>query len=457
MRRYCRGILAAILLFLPCAGASSRAQAQSDSATRPAAAGGLTQGTVPGEKPANAASEKKETEKYLLSADRYEKAIALSRAEYVLYFVSFFYGLLVINGILRLGIAAKYRDLAERVSDIRLVQAVIFTPLLFLTVAILKLPLRIYGHELSLRYEQSVQGWASWAGDWTKGEAIVLVIGSLLVLILFAVVRRSPRRWWFYFWAAALPIALATTFVSPWVIDPLFNSFEPLNAKHPELVRAIERVVQRAGMTIPPEKMFLMKASEKRKTIDAYVTGFGASKRVVVWDTTIEKTTTNETLFVFGHEMGHYVLNHVRNGFFAIAASLLLIFYLSFRGLHWMLDRWGSAWRVRGPEDWASLAAMLLVLSVILFLASPIFAGISRYQEHQADIYGLEVIRGIVPNSAEVAAHAFQVLGQVDLADPNPPAFITFWLYSHPPLADRLVFAHTYDPWSKGESPRYVK
>jgi STE24 endopeptidase len=94
---------------------------------------------------------------------------------------------------------------------------------------------------------------------------------------------------------------------------------------------------------------------------------------------------------------------------------------------------------------------------VVTFAASPAINGFSRMQEHAADVYGLEVIHGIVPDSQEVAAHAFQVMGEVDLEDPNPPAFITFWLYSHPPLADRLVFAHTYDPWSRGEPPRYVK
>jgi len=128
-----------------------------------------------------------------------------------------------------------------------------------------------------------------------------------------------------------------------------------------------------------------------------------------------------------------------------------------FRGLHWALDRWARDWKLNGQEDWASLAVFLLLLQVLLFVSSPVINGYSRMQEHAADVYGLEVIHGLVPNSAEVAAHAFQVLGELDLADPNPPPFITFWLYSHPPLADRLVFAHTYDPWSKGESPKYVK
>jgi Zn-dependent protease with chaperone function len=125
--------------------------------------------------------------------------------------------------------------------------------------------------------------------------------------------------------------------------------------------------------------------------------------------------------------------------------------------MHWALDRWAKDWKIYGPEDWASFALFLLLLRVVTFAASPAINGFSRMQEHAADVYGLEVIHGIVPDSQEVAAHAFQVMGEVDLEDPNPPAFITFWLYSHPPLADRLVFAHTYDPWSRGEPPRYVK
>jgi Zn-dependent protease with chaperone function len=397
------------------------------------------------------------TEQYTLSHDRYEKAVAFSRSQYTLYFVSFFYGLLILLLVLRLGVAAQFRNLAERFSDRRLLQATLFVPLLFLTLDVLDLPLAAYRHSLSLRYELSVQGWGSWLWDWSKGEMIGILFGFLLVLILFAVIRRSPRRCWLYFWMAALPVALAAFFISPWVIDPLFNKFEPLDSRHPELVTAIEKVVHRAGLEIPREKLFLMQASLKSNAINAYVTGFGASKRVVVWDTTIQKTSSNETLFVFGHEMGHYVLNHVRDGFLFAAAMLLGAFYLAFRGLHWALDGWGILWKVRGDDDWAALPVMLGVLSVILFFASPVFNGFSRMQEAHADIYGLEVTHGLVPDSAEVAAHAFQVLGEVDLSDPNPPDFITFWLYSHPPMADRLVFAHTYDPWVKRETPRYVK
>jgi Zn-dependent protease with chaperone function len=203
--------------------------------------------------------------------------------------------------------------------------------------------------------------------------------------------------------------------------------------------------------------MFLMMASQKTNAINAYVTGLGASHRVVIWDTTIQKTTNDEALFIVGHELGHYVLGHVRNGFLLGAAGLLLALYFLFRGLHWTLDRWAGDWKIHGAEDWASLAVMLLLLQVLFFISSPVISGFSRMQEHAADVYGLEVIHGLIPDSQEVAAQTFQVEGELDLSDPNPPAFITFWLYSHPPLAERLVFAHSYDPWSKGEPPRYVK
>ena len=241
------------------------------------------------------------------------------------------------------------------------------------------------------------------------------------------------------------------------LVDPLFYKFEPLADTEPALVNEIGKVVERAGMRIPPDRMFEMKASEKLKSVNAYVTGIGASKRVVVWDTTISKMTVPETLSVFGHEMGHYVLGHVPQGIAFFDAVLFVFLYLGFRGLYWTLRRWGAGWGLRGADDWASLPVLLLLVSLFSFLASPVINGFSRYQEHQADVYGLEVIHGIVPDSQQVTARSFQVLGEIDLADPSPSPFIKFWLYSHPPLGERIAFALHYDPWSKGQQPEFVK
>ena len=401
--------------------------------------------------------EQTKTEQYTLSHDRYEKAVAYSRAGYALYFVSYFLGAVFLLLILRLGVAAKFRDIAENASDKRWIQALVFVPLLYLTIDLLNLPLSAYWHTLSLHYEQSIQGWDSWLWDWTKGKFLGMAFGTVLVLILFAVMRRSPRRWWLYFWFPAVLILFGLIFVTPLVIDPLFNKFEPLDKQHPDLVGSIEELAQRAGVPVSPDHIFLMIASRKTNAINAYVTGLGASKRIVIWDTMIQKTTNDEAMFIIGHELGHYVLGHIRQGFLFGAAGLLLALYFVFRALHWSLDHWAKVWKIYGQEDWASLAVLLLLLQVLLFVSSPVISGLSRMQEHAADVYGLEVIHGMVPHSEEVAAHAFQVLGEMDLADPNPPEFIKFWLYSHPPVAERLVFAHSYDPWSKGKLPKYVK
>jgi len=385
------------------------------------------------------------------------RAVAYARARYMLYFIRFAYGLLVLLLVLRWRIAPRFRNWAECTSSRRLVQGMVYAPLLLLTVATLRLPTRVYGEWLERRYAQSVQGWGSWFWDWTKVELIGVLFGTFLVWVLYGVIRRSPRRWWFHFWLISLPLIVFVVFVEPVVVEPLFFKFEPLAQRQPLLTAQIERVVARAGLRIPPDRLFEMKASEKLNVVNAYVTGVGASKRVVVWDTTIARMTTPQILAVFGHEMGHYVLNHVQKGMLFFAGALLVFLFVGERALGLMLAQWGGRWGLRGAGDWASLPVLLLLLSVFSFLAAPVENAYSRYLEHQADTYGLEVIHGIVPDAPKVAAQSFQILGEVGLEDPDPPAFIRFWLYTHPPLNERILFARTYDPWSKGQQPQFVK
>lgn len=398
-----------------------------------------------------------EVKAYTLPPDLYEKAVKYSRAQYILYFVDFVWGVAVLLLVLAWRFAPKYRDWAERATNVRFLQAAIFTPILLLTIAVLTLPVEIYGHWLSSSYGISVQGWGSWAGDWAKSQVLSLILGIILVWVLYAIIRRSPRRWWLYFWLAVQPILFFVIFLSPLVIDPLFNKFEPLQNTDPQLVTALEEVVHRAGMNIPPDRMFLMRASEKTNAVDAYVTGMGASKRVVVWDTTVDKMTVPETMFVFGHEMGHYVLGHVYKGLIFGDVGAFILLFLGFQGALWMLSRCSSGWSIHSVDDWASLPVLLLWLAILGFLASPVGNTFSRHIEHQADQYGLEVTHGLLPDSKQVAARSFQILGEVDLADPDPNPFIKLWLFSHPPLAERVNFALTYDPWGEGRQPEFVR
>jgi STE24 endopeptidase len=394
---------------------------------------------------------------YTLPPDKLAKAIEYAAARNRLHFIAVAYGILVLAALLAWRVGPRLRNVAESATRHRILQAYIFAPLLLLAIDALELPIGLYGHHLSLKFEQSIQGWPSWFWDWTKGELLTFALAGIAMWVLYGAMRRSPRRWWFYFWLAAVPMVVFLMFIEPFAIEPLFFKFEPLAARQPALVAAIEKVVARGGLTIPADRMFEMNASAKLNSLNAYVTGIGASKRVVVWDNTIAKMNTGQILFVFGHEMGHYVLGHVWIGVGAAVLGILIFLFLAYHAMRWTLSRYGARWQIRDVADWAFLPVLLMALAVFGFFSEPVSSSFSRMLEHNADVYGLEVIHGIVPNSPEEAAQAFQILGEVSLDDPNPSPFIEFWLYDHPSISERVRFASEYDPWAKEQPPKYVR
>lgn len=394
---------------------------------------------------------------YTLPPELYRKAHNRGRIGFAARVIGFFYSLAVLWFILRSQLSAKYRNWAESVSRKRFVQAFVFTPALVLTIGVLQLPVDIFDECIAKLYRISVQPWASWFADWGKGELLAIGIGSFLAWILYAVIRKSPKRWWLYFWVISLPLLLFGVFISPYVIDPLFNKYEPLAAKAPLLVPQLEKVTRRAGQEISPERMFWMKASDKTVSTNASVNGFGASKRIIIWDTTLAQETTDEVLTDFGHELGHYVLGHIWKGILFGAALLFVLLNCGYRTIGWLLERYAGAWGVRGIEDWASLPALLLLITLFGFAAGAIGNTFSRYEENQADVYGLEVTHGIVGDPGQAFAHSFQVYGENVLVDPDPNPVDVFLFHDHPTVRDRIHLAATYDPWSTTAGPQFVK
>jgi Zn-dependent protease with chaperone function len=394
---------------------------------------------------------------YTLPPELYRKARNRSRIQFALRLFGFAYGLFLLWLVLQRRWSASFRDRAERISHRRFFQAFVFIPLLALTIGVLTLPLDIFEEWLLKLYKISVQPWPSWIADWAKAQFLVILLGSLLAWLLYAVIRKSSRRWWLYFWFLSLPIMVFFLFISPYVIEPMFNRFEPLAAKAPQLIEPLQRVTRRAGQEVPPQRMFWMKASDKTIATNAYVSGFGASKGIVIWDTTIAQETTDEVLNDFGHEMGHYVLGHIWKGFVFFAAMLFVLLFLGYRSIGWLLAQFGAGWGIRGLDDWASLPALLLLISLFGFAANVFGSTFSRYQENQADVYGLEVTHGIIPDPGQACAHSFQIYGQAVLIDPDPNPIQVFLFFDHPPVRDRVRLCATYNPWSKGESPQFVK
>ncbi len=382
---------------------------------------------------------------YHLPPDIYRKAVEYAHTRYLLHFLAVAWGLLVLTAIIRLQIAQRLRRRAEALSPRLWLQAIVFTPPLLFLLAVLDLPLDLYRHHLALHYRQSIEGWLPWFADWAKAQLISLIAGTFVIWLLYAVIRRAPRRWWLWFWIGTLPLIAFGVFIAPLVVDPLFHRFRPLHQQHPDLVRKLHQLTARAGEPIPSSRMFEMLASEKTNELNAYVTGFGASKRVVIFDTILANESTDQVLSTFGHELGHYVLGHVWKSMLAAAAFSLLLLYLGARLVRRLIPPAGR-WGIRGLADWASLPVLLLLLSIASFVSEPLGNAYSRWQEAAADRYSLWVNTGVVPDPGAAAAQSFQIEGELNLADPAPPAFIRFWLYSHPPIASRIRMASEYRP-----------
>jgi Zn-dependent protease with chaperone function len=382
---------------------------------------------------------------YTLTPEQFRKSEGLHRTNVVLSLASTVFGLAVLAVLIGVRFGPKVQRVVESISKNRLAQAAIFVPALLLTIAALELPLEIYGHHISRAYGLSVQGWGSWAVDWAKAEALTLIFATLTLWGLYTGIRRAPRRWWFYAWLCTLPVMAAMVFAAPVIIDPIFNRFEPLAKTNPELTRQLRSLARSAGLEIPESRIFLMHASDKVTTYNAYVTGFGATKRIVVWDTTARDLTVPQTLFVFGHEMGHYVLHHIYLGMAFTALLLFVGLWLIQRIAEAVVARYGERWQIRGVGDWASLPVLMLLASLLGFFGEPVANAFSRWEEHQADVYGLAVTGPIeakaAQNASQVAAQAFQVLGEKSYSYPRPSPLLVFWSYSHPPIAERIRFA----------------
>lgn len=392
---------------------------------------------------------------YQLPPDKLAKAIAISRIRNIMDIVSGLWGIALLWLLLATGLLASIERLAKTRTKRRLVQGVLFFAAFLLILWLAGLPLDWFSQLKEKSYDVSVQTWASWMGDQAKSLGLTLVFAVPILMLFNWIVRRWPRRYWFGIWLATIPILVFSIFVSP-LLAPIFNKFEPLEEHHAALVAKLEKVVARTGINIPPSRMFLMKASEKYNGINAYVTGVGATKRYVMWDTATDRLPDDEVLFVFGHESGHYVLKHILKLIVGMCAGLFFVYWGCAAFAGWLVQRFGVRWKLEAPENANLLASrtgfvvLLFAISIASFFMEPISNTFSRHFEHQADVYGQEAIHGIVADPQKTAVSAFNHLGEAWLEDPNPSPFIEFWEFNHPSVQSRANFAMHYDPWANG-------
>ncbi len=376
-----------------------------------------------------------------------EKAARYYHSGNVLWFVNRFWGLLIPALFLFTGFSAKIRNWAQQLGRkwffVIGLYFVIFTIINF----IIDLPLAYYqGFVRQHAYDLSNQTFGKWFGDSLKELMVGLIMGVLFLWVPYLLLKKSPKRWWLYVSILAVPFLFFMMLISPVWIDPLFNKFGPMNDK--ALEAQILALAEQSG--IAGSRVYEVNKSVDTKAVNAYVTGFMNTKRIVLWDTIIAKLEDKELLFVMGHEMGHYVLGHVIKGILFFSLLILLTLYAAYRVSGALITKFKDRWGFDQLSDIASLPLIMLLVSIVTLVITPIALTFTRYQEHEADRFGLEITQ-----TNHAAATAFVKLQQENLGNPRPGPLYKLWRSSHPTLGDRIDFCNEYRPWEMGETLKY--
>ena len=279
-----------------------------------------------------------------------------------------------------------------------------------------------------------------------KSLAIGCIFGALTLWFPYLLLRKSPRRWWLYTGLAAAPLLAFLLLVTPIWIDPLFNKFGPMKDK--TLESQILALADRAG--IEGSRVYEVDKSVDTKTVNAYVTGFLNTKRIVLWDTILAKLDRPELLLVMGHEMGHYVLGHVFQGILLGSVLALFGLWVVHRTANGLIARYKDRFGFSELSDVASAPLMGLLFSLTLFVLTPVILATTRHNEHESDRFGLEIT-----HDNYHCATAFVKLQQENLSNPRPGLLYKLWRSTHPPIGERIDFCNDYKPWETGQPLKY--
>jgi STE24 endopeptidase len=345
------------------------------------------------------------------------------------------------------GWSARLRDVAMRARG-RYLRTLVYFALYSATMFLLFLPLAVYsGWILERQYDLTTQSFGGWIGDELKGllVSIVFLGGTGLVALAYLAIERHPRRWWLHLAVGSIPVVIVSTLIQPILIDPLFNRFEPLRDE--QLRARIVALAAEAG--IPGRNVYEVDKSKQTKKYNAYVSGFGASQRIVLWDTILAGMDDDELLFVMGHEMGHYRLGHIWKGIAFFSVLAFAVFFGCGVFMTWATRRFGPRWGFRELHDLASMPLFAIALSLAGLVAQPMVNAYSRSIEREADTFGLEVTR-----LNDAAARAFVKLAAQNRSNPEPPLLLEWFQYSHPPVVQRVTHALVYRPWEAGQPNR---
>jgi STE24 endopeptidase len=333
--------------------------------------------------------------------------------------------------LLRLRWSTRMRDLAQRITRFRPLQTALYWIQFIVVVSVLTFPLGLYeGYFREHKYGLLNQTFGPWMREQAVAFAVSVVLGAILLVPLFGLVRLLGRRWWV--WGAVVSLVFLTlvALIAPVYIAPLFNNYSKLQDTH--VKEPILSMARANG--IPATEVYQFDASRQSNRVSANVSGFARTLRISLNDNLLKRCTLAEIETTMGHEMGHYVLNHVYKGLVMYGVLVVLGFAFLDRFINVALARWGANWGVQGTTDVAVLPLAVIALSVFFFLVTPVTNTISRTMEFEADMYGLNAAR-----QPDAEANVDLMLGEYRKLDPGPLEEFVF--FDHPSGRTRITAA----------------
>ncbi len=326
------------------------------------------------------------------------------------------------------GLLGVYDRWIATLSDSFVWSGVLFFLLLTLTQTILGIPFSLYDtFKLENRYGFNTTTPKLWISDFIKSQAIGVMLLALLTTAAFWLIQWSPSHWWIWVWVFFAAVSIFLMYISPYLIEPLFNKFEPV--KEEGLEEEIKSLMAKTGLKV--SRVMQMDASRRSTHSNAYFTGIGKVKRIVLYDTLLKQMTHSEVLAVLAHEVGHWKRGHIWKRLVMTELLGLAICYLAYR-----LTAWGGLPGMLGIPH-ASLAAQMTILaflgSIIAFPFTPLSSWLSRRHELEADRFATDLT-----GMPESLASSLIKLSRENLSNLHPHPIYARFYYSHPPVVERV-------------------
>jgi STE24 endopeptidase len=345
--------------------------------------------------------------------------------------------------LLATGLAARMRNLAERIIRFRFAQGplrtLVFGAQYFLFTTVLSFPLDVYaGYFREHQYDLSNQSFGDWLKDASIGVAVLAVIGGIALMVLYAILGRVQKSWWIWASVASLTFLFIVNLLAPVYIAPLFNEYKTLDdPKIRDPILSLARANE-----IPADRVYVFDASKQTKTISANVSGALGTMRISLNDNLLNRCSLASIRAVMAHEMGHYVLNHIYKGLIEMGLVLTVGFAFVAWGFQRIVARRGAAWGIRSIADPAGLPLIVLLFGIYFFVMTPVTNTITRTAETEADAFGLNA-------AAEPDGFADAALLLSEYRKMHPGKWEEIVFYDHPSGYNRILMAMTW----KAEHP----